>query len=768
MTKILPPQHQLSASHQNSSQTLDLLSAMNGQDLAQQEQFYDQSSSRLSNIQRHQPQMQSQLQTQFMQRQPSRQFESFGNMQNMQNGDMFTSQEQGMRFNTSNRFDRSNGPMPGIPFGYDMNQAQTWNPNAFSSNSQFPPGYAATTRMKPTQARGRTALPNVRSFSSRWRRKPQPPGPPPGFEWLCYDGPPLPYLPGASRATDAYYSNPYYQAWLDNTQYNLSAGLGVTPIPLGQFRHVDEEDLDELIPTAIVIKNIPFAVRKEQLVELMTEMRLPLPYAFNYHFDNGVFRGLAFANFTSADETSLVIDALNHYELQGRRLRVEYKKMLPIQERERIEREKRERRGQLEEQHRPVGGQLQNHPSMSSLASHRPANTPSPIGHRQELPGTLLFPLPNEASFERTSAEEIYRVPAQDGPRLLPDRSRSGSFSLDPDREAWHEQDEFLKSWNTIMRPLFQLVNLGMPIDTITDLNDPETLSFYNDILLYKQSDREALIFPSSLTPTQRRVVHTLAHHMSLGHASRGNGEQRQVHVYRANRPSPPLNNMNATRSADQNNRGLNRAATIDFNEARAIEQPGNYAILRGQQSSGLLGVPDSPGAFGTNQNLRAAKSVADLRSYTPSPVATTSSFPQALANNASRYQDVLNHQASGGPFGAGREDGLINGFGGLSLGRNNNGGAAESPRRLRPMFSFSETENQSLSGPPPAGAIGSNRSVSNAPAYDAAVRNAAIPVRQPLGPSERGTAAFSRARQNGHQHKSSDELRNQPEIIVE
>ena len=167
---------------------------------------------------------------------------------------------------------------------------------------------------------------------------------------------------------------------------------GIGPSPLGPSHRGSDQHgpdaEDELIPTAIVIKNIPFAIRKEQLVELMTQMNLPLPYAFNYHFDNGVFRGLAFANFTSADETAIVIENLNHYDLQGRRLRVEYKKMLPLQERERIEREKRERRGQLEEQHRPVpGSQLQNHPSMSSLASQRPANTPSPIGNRQEMPG---------------------------------------------------------------------------------------------------------------------------------------------------------------------------------------------------------------------------------------------------------------------------------------------------------------------------------------------------------------------------------------------
>lgn len=143
----------------------------------------------------------------------------------------------------------------------------------------------------------------------------------------------------------------------------------------------DSIDDDELIPTAIVIKNIPFAVKKEQLVELMVNMNLPLPYAFNYHFDNGVFRGLAFANFTSPNETEQVIQALNHLELSGRKLRVEYKKMLPLQERERIEREKRERRGQLEEQHRPLPNtSLHSQLSLSALSQAR--NTPSPL-HRQ-------------------------------------------------------------------------------------------------------------------------------------------------------------------------------------------------------------------------------------------------------------------------------------------------------------------------------------------------------------------------------------------------
>lgn len=182
--------------------------------------------------------------------------------------------------------------------------------------------------------------------------------------------------------------------WLDQPQpvapSNGFPGLGGGG-PLGmQSMRSDTlgSDTDEdLIPTAIVIKNIPFAVKKEQLVQVMTDLCLPLPYAFNYHFDNGVFRGLAFANFTTPEETAAVIHAMNHLDLHGRKLRVEYKKMLPQAERDRIEREKRERRGQLEEQHRPIATtQLHDQPSLSSMSSHIPATSPSPNSSRAANP----------------------------------------------------------------------------------------------------------------------------------------------------------------------------------------------------------------------------------------------------------------------------------------------------------------------------------------------------------------------------------------------
>ena len=512
------------------------------------------------------------------------------------------------------------------------------------------------------------------------------------------------------------------QTWLDQQPGVPGAfsNLGPGPVQSTAMRpeaSASSEGDDELIPTAIVIKNIPFAVKKEQLVQLMTELNLPLPYAFNYHFDNGVFRGLAFANFTSAEETATVIDMLNHFELQGRKLRVEYKKMLPLQERERIEREKRERRGQLEEQHRPMASTLQTQSSMSSLTSHIPATSPSPVSQRgQKLGKSNMTPL---------------------GYRGTPV----------PDREDQVE----------------------------VDLNDSQTLSYYSQLLLFKEDTaRDSVIFPPNLTPSQRRTVHTLAHNMGLAHASRGSGDQRQVQVFKVapgTNVSPPMSSIPPAGQPDGTRRGLNRAATTDFSEARNEGGPGGFNTLRGGQSSNFLGVMDSPNNFANTQNLRAAKSFADLRSYTPSPVPSSASFPAALQSNGARMQyegattansntPTLTSAPSGSSLGMQRDDNLlVNSLGGLSLGTGI-GGPNSSPRRLRGMFSW-EGDSQ----PSAAGAIGSNRGMGVG--FDNAQQER-LPVRQPRGPTpEKGTGF---RRQNGHQTRGSDELRANSgvEIIVE
>ncbi|CAH1763433.1 7347_t:CDS:2 [Entrophospora sp. SA101] len=116
----------------------------------------------------------------------------------------------------------------------------------------------------------------------------------------------------------------------------------------------------ETIPTAIVIKNIPFSIKRDALLETLNNLDIPRPYAFNYHFDNGVFRGLAFANYRTPEETDQVVSALNGYEVSGRKLRVEYKRVLPAAEREAKEREKLEKHKTEKEKNEDVRVQEKN------------------------------------------------------------------------------------------------------------------------------------------------------------------------------------------------------------------------------------------------------------------------------------------------------------------------------------------------------------------------------------------------------------------------
>lgn len=298
------------------------------------------------------------------------------------------------------------------------------------------------------------------------------------------------------------------------------------------------------------------------------------------------------------------------------------------------------------------------------------------------------------------------------------------------------------------------------------DLNDPQTLQFYSQLLLFRDdNNREALIFPSTLSPAQRRTVHTIAHHMALSHVSRGNGDQRQVHVYRNPQGinmSPPLPQGVSAIHPGDSRRALNRAATIDFSEARGSDA-GMYGPL-GRQSSGLLDIPGSPGGSGmAGQNLRAAKSFADLRSYTPSPVPSSASFPATLGGNVSRYAEYgavsgtattpnLTPTASGNGMNHRDEGLLVNGLGGMSLG-NNLGTGSNGNREARSMFSFERENQHSFGGP-----IGSNRSFNGG--YDDQLRDRhQMPMRQPRGPAPERNLGFSNRRQNGHRPQGSDEL---------
>ncbi|KAH6896602.1 hypothetical protein B0T10DRAFT_160624 [Thelonectria olida] len=488
--------------------------------------------------------------------------------------------------------------------------------------------------------------------------------------------------PGQRRGVNRRAALP--QNWTDHSGLGIQGSLQPFPgglgnnMPNGGLRvdgpgsHGSPTDLrstssdsDQLIPTAIVIKNIPFAVRKETLASIMLEMHLPQPYAFNYHFDNGVFRGLAFANFQSAEDTRMVIEAMNGMDVHGRKLRVEYKKMLPEAERERIEREKRERRGQLEEQHR------------------------APMLHQQSSMQSL------------------------------------GGLSQGQQRSTSH-----LGTFRGLSR------QEADPLGDV-DLNDPTTLEFYTELVMFRRDDqREILVFPPGIAPEHRRSIHILAHHMGLEHQSIGEADARQITVLKRQQPSPTANVHNQpANSLDMHKRGLSRAATFDFaadRESRAASS--NYNHLLGRQGP-TLELPGSPDGTGIPNNLRAAKSFADLRSFTPSPSQASSSYlgPSGLGNmpgQATRFGDYAPvHPGSSGTPGPKADAALLNSLSGLSMG----------------SFEPGALPNQARSTP---GAIGSQRPSANG--------SKGAPERQPRGPEWENAAGFAGRRANGHVQRGS------------
>ena len=304
-------------------------------------------------------------------------------------------------------------------------------------------------------------------------------------------------------------------------------------------------------------------------------------------------------------------------------------------------------------------------------------------------------------------------------------------------------------------------------------MNDPMCLKWYTDLIQFKTDGRkEVYIFDKGLGPAQRRTVHTLAHQLGLNHESVGDGDKRQVHVYKpgAAHISPPIgHNMDQELgSNDSSRRGLTRASTTEFSDNRHPE-PSYNSTLRGQSSLNIIPSHDL-GGFGSNPNLRTARSVADLRYNTPSPVYSTTSASFGGPANGLRLQQIdgvglqngqtplLTPASSNPALGNQRDESVLaNGFNSLSLGTGL--GNSGSPRRLRPVFSWDHPDPQHQQQQPVTAPIGSNRGN---------IDNRTQPLRQPVIPAHDRGAGFRRT--NGHQSRGSDEYRSPPgpEIIVE
>ena len=215
---------------------------------------------------------------------------------------------------------------------------------------------------------------------------------------------------------------------------------------------------------------------------------------------------MAFANFRQAIDADAVVAALNGFDVQGRKLRVEYKKVLQAGEKERIEREKAIRRMrsmqlEKEQQAAAVAAAVQQ-----SYDDFGPISAP---------------PFTPQRSFSTGAA---YQQP-QYSPPPLPISQGFIPPTSPPVAPATPNPSEKASSSNEL------------------DLNDPSTLEIYSRILLFKDDRmRDELAFSRTLTPKQRRVVHLIAQKLGVYHYSVGEGEDRYAVVTRIdpNRASFP------------------------------------------------------------------------------------------------------------------------------------------------------------------------------------------------------------------------------------
>eukprot|EP01119_Soliformovum_irregulare_P025790 TRINITY_DN9642_c0_g1_i1.p1 TRINITY_DN9642_c0_g1~~TRINITY_DN9642_c0_g1_i1.p1 ORF type:complete len:474 (+),score=111.94 TRINITY_DN9642_c0_g1_i1:24-1424(+) len=78
--------------------------------------------------------------------------------------------------------------------------------------------------------------------------------------------------------------------------------------------------------TTLVFKNLPFQLRLEQLEAILAEFETK-PVNVSYLYDSaGMFRGMAFVKYRVVSEALKVFELLNNRDIQGRKLRIEYKR----------------------------------------------------------------------------------------------------------------------------------------------------------------------------------------------------------------------------------------------------------------------------------------------------------------------------------------------------------------------------------------------------------------------------------------------------------
>lgn len=343
--------------------------------------------------------------------------------------------------------------------------SQNWyDPNEYRRDVPSPPSTLSPPSSIPT-----TASSNPRQL---YPYQPQPSYPESGFSMPIGivdtpSPPPMGYAPiGFSGA----YTIPHQHPQISNPADGWRNGYAMPAIPTQD---------DDVIPTAIVIKNIPFAVSRETLLGVMESLGAPLPYAFNYHHDNGVFRGLAFANFRAPDEAASVVAALNGYDVQGRKLRVEYKKVLQPGEKDKIEREKalkRMRSLQFDRKKMPP-------PLTLPIRHHQP---PTLVGYDHSPPHSASAASTNSNS----QSDNLPSALDMNDPMTLDIYSRVLVFKEDRMRDEL----AFSKNLSPTERRIVHLVAQKLGLTSVTRGEEEQC------VVVTREPQRPALLSTTSLT----------------------------------------------------------------------------------------------------------------------------------------------------------------------------------------------------------------------------------------------------------------------------
>lgn len=432
---------------------------------------------------------------------------------------------------------------------------------------------------------------------------------------------------------------------------------------------------DDVIPTAIVVKNIPFSVKREQLLQIIEDLGIPMPYAFNYHMDQGVFRGLAFANFRSSEEADAVVAALNGFDVSGRKLRVEYKKVLQAGEKERIEKEKAIKRMQSmqleKERERERCRQQDSYaanaylmPGFNGSNGHL-AGTDGYSGAdqmqqsyngslQQAYEGGMRAPLTADSLKKVPSSQRLAAaVERPTGPSSSTSNPGAGASGSPTGGASGGKKEEL-------------------------NLNDAATLEIYSRVLLFKDDRmRDELSFSRSLTPLERRTVHLVAQRLGLFHYSMGEGDERYVIVTKneVSGQARPLRSQASTIGRTHRSTGLDvpnaggflgpgSAATTGRAGLRLKKSaPDMNVSTTGYGASNYLGSPNGSLARKSNSNMRDGYSstmgrrtrestggAAGLQNLFASPFDSTPAYQEGGSVNSSPTHPNLIRQPRGPP----------------------------------------------------------------------------------------------------------------------